>query len=75
MDADSPPTSTKPVPRIDDLPDLATVPEVAEVFRVSRQAVYAAVKRGKLPHLKLGNKILIPKHLLREFIDAQAGQR
>jgi excisionase family DNA binding protein len=27
---------------------------------ISRGALYAAIKRGEVPHLRLGNRILIP---------------
>ena len=52
----------KPVPRFDDLPDMLT-PEEARIFlRLSRNAMYSAVK--DLPHITVGRLIRIPKSAL-----------
>ncbi len=34
-----------------------TVPEVAEMLRVSRQTIYNMVRTGKLPHFRVGSKV------------------
>ena len=34
-----------------------TVPEVAKLFRMSRQTVYNMVKTGDIPHFRVGNKV------------------
>jgi len=48
----------KPRPRIklDDLPDLLTVREVAEVLRVSPLTVKRWGKRGKLPAIRINSR-------------------
>lgn len=47
---------------------LYTVKEVADAFRVSRQAIYDWINRGTLRALRLGDRIRIPESALREFV-------
>ena len=43
-----------------DLPILLTVPEVAELLRTSRKAIYAMVERGLLPGVvRVGRRVLV----------------
>ena len=53
-----------------------TVKEIAEHFRVSRQAVYDWINRGALGALRLGDRIRIPESALRAFIrSVEPGER
>lgn len=55
---------------------LYTVKEVADQFRVSRQAIYDWINRGDLRALRLGDRIRIPESALREFIrPVEPGER
>jgi excisionase family DNA binding protein len=38
-----------------------TVPEAAKLLRISRNFAYELVKRGEIPSIKFGKRILIPK--------------
>ncbi len=38
-----------------------TVAEVAEILGVSTSTAYESINRGEIPHLRLGNRIVIPK--------------
>jgi excisionase family DNA binding protein len=40
---------------------------------ISRGSFYSAIKRGEVPHLKLGKRILIPRHAFMRWLD-RAGQ-
>lgn len=42
-----------------------TVPEVAETLGISTDSVYLAIRRGEIPALRLGRRLLVP----REAID------
>lgn len=44
-----------------ELPEVATVAEVAVLLRVSRATVYEAVQRGELPALRIGRRVLFPE--------------
>ena len=45
-----------------------TPAEVAQRFRVTRQAVYNWISEGKLPAVKLGQAIRIPSSALKTFV-------
>lgn len=38
--------------------------------KISRGAFYAALKRKEIPHLRLGKRILIPRHAFMRWLDA-----
>lgn len=53
-----------------------TVKEIADHFRVSRQAVYDWINRGDLRALRLGDRIRIPQSALNAFIrQVEPGER
>jgi excisionase family DNA binding protein len=52
-----------------DLPDVLTVDEAAKILRISRSTAYAAVRKGDLPVLRIGRRILIPKANLMTVLD------
>ncbi len=41
-------------------PGVATIDEVAKVLRISRGSAYAAAKRGEIPTIKIGDRVLVP---------------
>jgi excisionase family DNA binding protein len=49
-------TTTTPKLRIDDLPDLLTVREVAELLRVSPLTIKRWGNRGKLPPIRINSR-------------------
>lgn len=49
-----------------------TVPEAARRLGVGRNAAYSAVKRGELPAVKIGDRVLIPRVALEAWL-AKAG--
>src|SRR3990172_12582523 len=58
-----------------DRPDqlLLTVPEAARLLRISRNLAYDLIAQGRLPHVRLGRRILIPRHGLEVWISREAG--
>lgn len=57
---------------IDELPDLATPKEVAGVLRVDVDRVRRACTDGRMPHLRFGRRIMIPREPLREHLYSSA---
>ena len=58
--------------RYDELPDVLTPREVQGFLRLGRNATYAALQDGRIRSVRLGQKFLIPKAALREFLDRDA---
>jgi excisionase family DNA binding protein len=46
-----------------------TVEETARLLGISRGAAYEAVRRGELPSLRIGRRILIPRSRLADLLD------
>jgi len=60
------PTSTRPIPSTPRL--TLTVEEAAEALGISRALAYEAVKRGEIPHIRIGKRILVPKAQLDRLL-------
>ena len=45
----------------EDLPLMLSVPEVGEVLGISRAGAYELVRSAGFPHIKIGNRIVVPK--------------
>lgn len=45
-----------------------TVKEIADRFRVSRQAVYDWIREGKLQAVQLGERVRVPESALNAFV-------
>ncbi len=58
--------------RYDQLPDVLTPKEAQAFLRLGRNAIYAALQDGRIRSVRLGQKFLIPKAALREFLDRDA---
>ncbi len=54
-------------------PMLLTVNEAARLLRISRNLCYDLVAQGRLPHVRLGRRILIPRQGLEQWIAHEAG--
>ncbi len=52
---------------------LLTVEQVAELLQISRCLAYNLIAQGRLPHLRLGRIIRVPRHGLEQWIARQAG--
>ena len=50
-----------------DTDKLVTVPEAAKLLNVTAAAVHKAIKRGRLPYLKLGGVFLIQRADLIQY--------
>lgn len=56
---------------MDNLPKTITVPDAGrEYFGLSRNAAYAAAKRGDIPTIKIGKLLRVPIRALEQKLDA-----
>lgn len=53
----------------EDLPLMISVPEVGEVLGISRAGAYELVRSAGFPHIKIGNRIVVPRDKLIAWID------
>lgn len=51
------------------LPLVLTVPEMAEILHIGRNAAYDLVKSGAIRSLRIGRNIRIPQAALLEYLD------
>jgi excisionase family DNA binding protein len=49
-----------------------TVPEAAEILRISRWAAYEGVKKGELPVIWIGRRCLVPRRALEKMLEGVA---
>lgn len=54
----------------DELPDVLTVDELRQYLRVGRDRAYKIA--GEIPHIKNGNRRLIPKENVRQWMLGQS---
>jgi excisionase family DNA binding protein len=54
-------------------PLLLTVTEAARLLRISRNLCYELIAQKQLPHIRLGRRILVPRHGLEQWIAHEAG--
>ncbi|MCP5028814.1 MAG: helix-turn-helix domain-containing protein [Actinomycetia bacterium] len=47
-----------------------TVTEAAQVLGISRSTAYELVRVGTLPSLRLGRRLVVPKHALAELLES-----
>ena len=53
------------------LPDrlVLTVPEAARALRIGRNQAYLAVRRGEIPSIKIGRRVLVPRIGVQRLLD------
>jgi excisionase family DNA binding protein len=49
----------------------ATVREVAREIRVGLNQTYAAIKRGDIPAIRVGRRVLVPRSWLKRLRDGE----
>ena len=52
-----------------------TVEDAARLLGISRGLAYEAVRRGELPVIRLGRRLLVPRQRLYELVGTQNGDR
>ena len=49
--------------------EMLTVPEVAKILQRGPNFIYERIKRGEIPHMRLGRGILVPRYALAKWIE------
>ncbi len=50
-----------------------SVDEAAEVLGISRTSAYEAIRKGEIPHIKIGKRILIPITMINDLLHSAGG--
>jgi excisionase family DNA binding protein len=53
---------------IDDLPDVLTIEETARFLRISRGLAFAGARRGDIPAIRVGRRLLVPRAALLRLL-------
>jgi len=56
---------------VDD-PEFLRIKQAAKVMQVGRDTTYQMVKEGKIPSIRIGNQIRIPRKALIDHLERQA---
>lgn len=51
-----------------------SVEQAAAIFGIGRNAAYEAVRRGEIPSVRLGGRILVPTAAIRKMLYVDGGQ-
>lgn len=55
-------------PTLDELPDVIAVSTVASFLGVAENSVYTSIRRGELPAVRLGRRLLVSKTALVHWL-------
>ena len=57
---------------LESLPTILTIPETAKILRIGRNSAYEAARRGQIPTVKIGKRLLVPREALeRKLAEAK----
>lgn len=48
---------------------ILTVKEAAQILRISTSKLYQLVRANEIPHVLLGNRVVIPENKLLQWLD------
>lgn len=65
-------TSVSPVYSFDELPLVLNANQVASVLNISRTNAYALFHRRDFPTLQIGNRLLVARDKLSQWMDEQS---
>ena len=51
-----------------------TVPEAGIILGLSRNGAYDAAKRGEIPTVRIGRKLLVPRQRLERFLNGEGSE-
>jgi len=60
--------SMHPIPRPEEHPTMRLWPEVGNLLGLSRSTTYEAARRGEIPIIRFGRRIIVPTAALRRMV-------
>jgi excisionase family DNA binding protein len=61
--------------KLAELPEVLTIKQVADYLNVGLSTAYGAARRGELPVVRLGRRLLVPKARLEELLGGEIAER
>lgn len=58
---------------IDSLPEFCTPDDLLLVFPVSRATLYRMAEQKRIPSLRIGRRVVIPREPLKKWIEQESG--
>ena len=58
---------------LDSLPEFCTPADLSSILPVSRATLYRMAEQKRIPSLRLGRRIIIPREPLKEWIERESG--
>ena len=55
-------------PAVNTKPETLTVDETAALLRLGRNATYDGIRRGEIPSVRIGKRILVPRLALNRLL-------
>ena len=53
---------------LEGLPTVLTIPETAKILRIGRNSAYEAARKGQIPTIKIGKRLLVPRKALERIL-------
>jgi excisionase family DNA binding protein len=60
--------TSRAVTRLSDLPEVLSVRQVADFLGVAENSVYGSIRRGELPAVNVGRRVLVSKVALSRWL-------
>jgi excisionase family DNA binding protein len=57
---------------VDIEPQVYTVEQVCRILQLSRNSVYTQIAQGKIPSLRFGKRLVVPKAKLEKLLNGEA---
>lgn len=51
---------------------MLTVPEAAQILRIDKVTVYELARAGRIPAIRIGRRVLVPREALMRWIETEA---
>jgi excisionase family DNA binding protein len=65
----------EPMAASEPLPPTLTVERAAEILGISRQSAYEGVRRGEIPSLRVGRRVIVPTAQLMRLLGVEEAVR
>jgi len=63
------PQQSEAAARLRDQPPVLTIGEAATLLRIGRNSAYEAARRGEIPTIRLGRRLLVPLAALERLLE------